>query len=178
MKNLAAIFQREAAEMLHNIALYPGLTEEQAAAVQGIKVTASDAYVLIRIPALLPKKKAPDGFKFLVSPLQAAFEEYSQCHPLPHFTDCVVCVEHIYDQCLPITAARDYDNLEFKAVLDVIALYCMKDDTGALCDLYHTTRFSYTSCTMISVMPKACFPIWLDTQKQAAIHPPQITENP
>ena len=29
LKNLAAIYQREAAEMLHNISLYPGLTEEQ-----------------------------------------------------------------------------------------------------------------------------------------------------
>ena len=29
MKNRAAIYQREAAEMLHNISLYPGLTENQ-----------------------------------------------------------------------------------------------------------------------------------------------------
>lgn len=29
MKNRAAIYQREATEMLHNISLYPGLTEEQ-----------------------------------------------------------------------------------------------------------------------------------------------------
>lgn len=29
MKNRAAIYQREASEMLHNISLYPGLTEEQ-----------------------------------------------------------------------------------------------------------------------------------------------------
>lgn len=29
MKNRTAIYQREAAEMLHNISLYPGLTEEQ-----------------------------------------------------------------------------------------------------------------------------------------------------
>ena len=29
LKNRAAIYQRETAEMLHNISLYPGLTEEQ-----------------------------------------------------------------------------------------------------------------------------------------------------
>ena len=29
LKNRAAIYQREATEMLHNISLYPGLTEEQ-----------------------------------------------------------------------------------------------------------------------------------------------------
>ena len=105
---------------------------QQAAAAQGIKVSATDDYVFIRVPALLPKKKAAEGFKFLVVPLQAAFEEYRRQHALPHFSDCVICIEHIYDRCLPITAVRDYDNLEFKSILDVIALYCMKDDTGAL----------------------------------------------
>lgn len=82
----------------------------------------------------------------------------------------------IYDRCLPITAVRDYDNLEFKSILDVIALYCMKDDTGALCDLYHTTRFSYASCTMISVMPKKSFPAWLSTQMRFTDDPPQFAE--
>ena len=100
---------------------------QQAAAAQGIKVSATDDYVFIRVPALLPKKKAAEGFKFLVVPLQAAFEEYRRQHALPHFSDCVICIEHIYDRCLPITAVRDYDNLEFKSILDVIALYCIPD---------------------------------------------------
>ena len=103
-------------------------------------------------------------------------EEYRRQHALPHFSDCVICIEHIYDRCLPITAVRDYDNLEFKSILDVIALYCMKDDTGALCDLYHTTRFSYASCTMISVMPKKSFPAWLSTQMRFTDDPPQFAE--
>ena len=149
---------------------------QQAAAVQGIKVSATDDYVFVRVPALLPKKKATEGFKFLVVPLQAAFEEYRRQHALPHFSNCVICIEHIYDRCLPITAVRDYDNLEFKSILDVIALYCMKDDTGVLCDLYHTTRFSYASCTMISVMPKKSFPAWLSTQMRHTDDPPQFAE--
>lgn len=149
---------------------------QQAAAAQGIKVSATDDYVFVRVPALLPKKKAAEGFKFLVVPLQAAFEEYHRQHALPHFSDCVICIEHIYDRCLPITAVRDYDNLEFKSILDVIALYCMKDDTGALCDLYHTTRFSYASCTMISVMPKKSFPVWLSTQMRFTDDSPQFAE--
>ena len=70
---------------------------QQAAAAQGIKVSATDDYVFVRVPALLPKKKAAEGFKFLVVPLQAAFEEYRRQHALPHFSDCVICIEHIYD---------------------------------------------------------------------------------
>ena len=72
---------------------------QQAAAAQGIKVSATDDYVFVRVPALLPKKKAAEGFKFLVVPLQAAFEEYRRQHALPHFSDCVICIEHIYDRC-------------------------------------------------------------------------------
>ena len=41
-----------------------------------------------------------------------------------------------------------------KEVLDIIALYCMTDDTGALCDQFQTTRFADSSCTIISVIAK------------------------
>ena len=140
---------------------------QQAAAAQGIKVSATDDYVFIRVPALLPKKKAAEGFKFLVVPLQAAFEEYRRQHALPHFSDCVICIEHIYDRCLPIKAVRDYDNLETKEVLDIITLYCMTDDTGALCDQFQTTRFADSSCTIISVMQKEKFSAWLDMKNPA-----------
>ena len=88
-----------------------------------------------------------------------------QSGSLPHFSDCVICVEHIYDHNLPIKAVRDYDNLELKAVIDVIATFCLTDDTGALCDSFQTTRFGYSSSTVITVMPKNCFSAWLSTPK-------------
>ena len=90
-----------------------------AAEVQGIRVWAADNYLRVLLPALLPDKKKRDGCKFLLLPLQAALV---QSGPLPRFSDCVICVEHIYDHNLPITSVRDYDNLELKAVIDVIAI--------------------------------------------------------
>lgn len=77
---------------------------------------AADNYLRVLLPALLPDKKKRDGCKFLLLPLQAALV---QSGPLPRFSDCVICVEHIYDHNLPITSVRDYDNLELKAVIDV-----------------------------------------------------------
>ena len=88
----------------------------KAAEVQGIRVWASDNYLRVLLPALLPDKKKRDGCKFLLLPLQAALV---QSGPLPHFSDCVICVEHIYDHNLPIKAVRDYDNLELKAPFDI-----------------------------------------------------------
>ena len=46
-------------------------------------------------------------------------------------------------------------------------LYCMTDDTGALCDQFQTTRFADSSCTIISVMQKEKFSAWLDMKNPA-----------
>lgn len=130
LKNRAAIYQREAAEMLHNISLYPGLTEEQ-------------------LCRFFPEKEAT----------------------------AKTLLAHIYDHNLPIKVVRDYDNLELKAVIDVIATFCLTDDTGALCDSFQTTRFGYSSSTVITVMPKNCFSAWLNTPKSAENRPPLFPKN-
>ena len=101
------------------------------------------------------------------SSLHAALKQYAEQQNLPHFRECTVCIEHVYDHCLPIKAVRDYDNLEMKEVLDIIALYCMTDDAGALCDQFQTTRFADSSCTIISVMQKEKFSAWLDMKNPA-----------
>ena len=61
----------------------------KAAEVQGIRVWADTNYLCVLLPALLPDKKKRDGCKFLLLPLQAALV---QSGPLPHFSDCVICV--------------------------------------------------------------------------------------
>ena len=139
----------------------------QAAEMQGIRVDMTDGILSVRLPALLPKKTRTEGFKFLQPALHAVLKQYAGQQNLPHFHECTVCVERIYDRCLPVKAVRDYDNLEMKEVLDIIALYCMTDDTGALCDQFQTTRFADSSCTIISVMQKESFSAWLDIKNAA-----------
>ena len=139
----------------------------QAAEMQGIRVDMMDGILSVRLPALLPKKTRTEGFKFLQPALHSALQHYFNQQGFPHFRECTVCIEHIYDRCLPIKAVRDYDNLEMKEVLDIIALYCMTDDTGALCDQFQTTRFADSSCTIISVMQKEKFSTWLDMKNAA-----------
>ena len=121
----------------------------QAAEMQGIRLNVDDDILSVRLPALLLKKTRTEGFKFLQPAIHAALKQYAEQQNLPHFCECTICIEHIYDRCLPIKAVRDYDNLEMKEVLDIIALYCMTDDTGALCDQFQTTRFADSSCTII-----------------------------
>ena len=130
----------------------------KAAEVQGIRVWAADNYLRVLLPALLPDKKKRVGCKFLLLPLQAALV---QSGSLPHFSDCVICVEHIYDRNLPIKAVRDYDNLELKQFLDVAASFILTDDNGLLCDAYNTTELGEEDCTRLFLMDSTQFPAWL-----------------
>ena len=170
----AALLSEHSTAQLRNFlfTLCGGMPQDyylQAAEMQGIQISVEDGLMSVRLPALLPKKTRTEGFKFLQPALHAVLKQYATQQNLPHFRECTVCIEHIYDRCLPIKAVRDYDNLEMKEVLDIVALYCMTDDTGALCDQFQTTRFADSSCTIISVMQKESFSAWLDMKNAAKV---------
>ena len=141
----------------------------KAAEVQGIRVWADINYLRVLLPALLPDKKKRDGCKFLLLPLQAALV---QSGPLPHFSDCVICVEHIYDHNLPIKAVRDYDNLEVES-RHRCHCYVLPDGRhrGAV-------RFFPDDPVWIFVLyrdngyAKNCFSAWLNAPKSAENRPP------
>lgn len=71
----------------------------------------------------------------------------------------------VYDQSLPTRRVRDYDNLEEKQLLDVLATFVMTDDCGLLCDAYNTAVLGEKDCTRISIMEKARFPLWISEQE-------------
>ena len=137
-----------------------------AANVLGITITAQPGLVEITLPGLLPKKKQRSA-EYLTDPLGQALGQFVKDHPLSHFESCIICFCHIYAVSGGRGRIRDYDNLEMKEILDIIALYCMTDDTGALCDQFQTTRFADSSCTIISIMQKEKFSAWLDMKKPA-----------
>ena len=170
-KSTALLSERSTAQLRNFLfTICGGMPQDyylQAAEMQGIRVDMTDGILSVRLPALLPKKTRTEGFKFLQPTLHAALKQYAKQNGLPHFRECTVCIDHVYDRCLPVKAVRDYDNLEMKEVLDIIALYCMTADTGALCDQFQTTRFADSSCTIISVMQKEKFSAWLDMKNPA-----------
>lgn len=170
-KSAALLSERSTAQLRNFLfTICDGMPQDyylQAAEMQDIRVNVDDGILSVRLPALLPKKTRTEGFKFLQPTLHATLKRYSEQQNIPHFHECTVYIEHIYDRCLPIKAVRDYDNLEMKEILDIIALYCMTDDTGALCDQFQTTRFADSSCTIISVMQKEKFSAWLDMKNPA-----------
>mgnify|MGYP003224075605 CR=1 FL=1 len=130
--------------------------------------------------AYLPKAADAQGMRIaeqqgiLHEPLNYMLREYVKQNALPLYRDCVICFSQIYDRELPQRRIRDYDNLEFKQILDTLCTYVLTDDSGFFCDSYYTTQLGLKDCTLVSVMEKADFPKWLQNQKN---HHESMSEN-
>lgn len=141
---------------------------DSAIITQNISVHTEDNILSVMLPGLLPKRKLHVNMSFLYEPLNHALFKFQHEHHITYYSDCVVCFCHIYDRSLSTDRIRDYDNLECKQILDVIASYVLVDDTSLLCDLFHTMEYSDTDCTMIYVMEKRVFPEWLKSRMNRA----------
>lgn len=131
----------------------------------GIKIAQENEILSITLPGLLPKRKVRTNTAFLHEPLNYALQEYLKSHNLTLYRDCVVCFSQIYDESLSLRRIRDYDNLEFKQILDTIATYVLLDDTGLFCDSYHTTELGERDHTIVYIMEKSVFPEWIKSRK-------------
>lgn len=137
-----------------------------AAEMHGIEIHYDDGILEITLPRLLPKKKMRQSGIFLLDPLHAALEHYGEQNTLPRFHECVVCFSHIYDHELPECCLLDYDNMQQKQVLDMVALHVMADDSGLLCDAYNTTELGDRCCTRIHIMEKDRFGKWVQERQE------------
>lgn len=138
----------------------------------GITVAVDEeGIVQIRLPRLLPKWKPHRSDQFLTMPLLVALDTYLRKYPLPQFTECAVCFVHVYDESLSLGRVRDYDNLETKHILDIAAVYLMTDDSGALCDIYHTTAYGKQDATLLYFMRQEQLPGFILRQKNLSNFP-------
>ena len=133
----------------------------RAAEAQGITVESQNGVLSITIPGLLPKRRARTNTAFLFEPLNYAMQAYRKESGQTLYRDCVVCFIQSYDRSLSLPRVRDYDNLEFKQLLDTIAPYVLIDDSGLFCDTYHTTEPGSRDSTIVHVMEKPLFPKWV-----------------
>ncbi len=133
----------------------------KAAEIHGIHIHYWGGVLEITLPALMPKRKYRQSTEFLSGPLYAALSRFAGSHRLPRFSESAVCFLHVYDRALPARRVRDHDNLEAKQVLDVVNAFVLADDTGLLCDVFHTSGWGKQSCTKVFVMERAGFPKWL-----------------
>lgn len=138
----------------------------KAADTHGIEICYEEGILEIKLDGLLPKKRQSRSVEFTADPFYFALSEYADKHFLPKFRECVVCFAHIYDRRLPERRIRDYDNLQQKQLLDILAAFIMVDDSGLLCDAYNTTELGEQDMTEILVMEKEYFTTWLEKRKK------------
>ena len=143
---------------------------KKAANAQGIDIRQEANYTAISLPGLLPKRKQHINSAFLYEPLNYALQDYLASHSLPLYQECVVCFSQVYDRNGPFQRVRDYDNLEFKQLLDTIASYIMVDDSGLFCDSYHTTEMGERDYTVIYIMGKSYSPSGFRKEKRDRNH--------
>lgn len=138
---------------------------EHTADAQGIEITEADEILKISIPRLLPKQKKARSCEFITQPLYYAMQQYCCNRTVQKFRECVVCFIHTYDRTLSLGRIRDYDNLEMKSILNTISAFFMTDDSGLLCDVYHTTDFGDRDATVICIMQQNQFPVFVSKLK-------------
>ena len=131
-----------------------------AADTQGVKVGYHDEMLEVTLPALMPKRKRSQYPEFLLDPFTAALSQYSEEHTLPQFEHCVICFCQIFDRTQSERRIRDYDNVEYKQLLDVAAAFVMIDDSGQLCELHYRTELGSEDCTKLFIMSEEHFPRW------------------
>jgi hypothetical protein len=133
----------------------------QAHEEHNIHITYENEILEVQIPGLLPKRQIRSNIAFLNDPLHYAFQNYLTNGPLPIFDDCVICFTQVYDRDLQLHRIRDYDNIEFKPILDTISAFILHDDSGIHCDTHYTTKLGEQDCTLIHIMNKNMFSDWL-----------------
>ena len=139
---------------------------EMAADAQDINIRQYDGIVEVTLPSLLTKRDKWKSMEFLLEPFTAAMNRYVREHDAPRYTHCVVCVTSVFDRALAERAVRDQDAIELKRYLDVITSFLLTDDNAILCDTHGTVRLGERDHTIITIMEKERFPIWLENSWQ------------
>lgn len=137
-----------------------------AAKAQGIAITEEDGIVEIKFPALLLGRRRRMGTEYLIDPLVAAMEEFAETHPRIPYEHCAVCFCSVFSREWPERRKCDYDNPEWKAVLDVVASYLLIDDSPLLCDTYYTTELGDSDYSKVIIMDYERFPSWYEGQNR------------
>ena len=141
----------------------------QVADVLGIHITHHDDsnMVEITIPCIIPRKHTVNT-KFITEPLSAVLSSFvtkrhNEDLPAVKFDYCTICVVHSYSKThYRNTLVRDNDNVELKAITDIISMYLLTDDSGVYCDTFHCCEMNNneTNQTKIFIMDDDMFINW------------------
>lgn len=118
----------------------------------------------VMIPSLLPKKEKGDP-SYIRTTLNAAMARYFKEHERVRYeVPCVIIFRHNYAASRNEREYRDHDNIELNAVVDMIALHVLVDDSPLKCRHYYCSKVSENDFTDVFVVPKCDFMDWLSKE--------------
>jgi len=106
----------------------------------------------MRITALLPKKER-GGPEFIRGFLRPAVRRFIQDRPPFHFENSVIVFHHTYDRDRPERLFRDHDNIEINAVVDILALHMLSDDSPMQCAHFYYSTVGDADSTEVYIVP-------------------------
>ena len=124
----------------------PALSPNQAAYLPKVQMHRecglqnSRGFSPLRFPDCFRNEESTQTLHFSMNRLIICFGSMIKQNALPLYRDCVICFSQIYDRELPQRRIRDYDNLEFKQILDTLCTYVLTDDSAF--SVIPTTRHS------------------------------------
>lgn len=128
--------------------------------IMDIKIGFTDEdWFAVSLPALLPKKKSGQP-KYIQESLRLVLEDYFAKNDFLLIDDCVIATCNIYKSDKE-SIWRDYDNIEHKAVLDVLASFVLVDDSPVFCGQLFDSFFGNEDATAIYFIPRDEMDIWL-----------------
>jgi len=132
-----------------------------AAQALGIEVTRHDnGIVEIIFPCLMPHRTKGDN-GFITTPLRKVLEKFTnETSEFFMFNQCDICITHIYNR-KTRRQIRDHDNIEMKAIVDIVSAYLLRDDSGLFCNNHTYSEFGDEDKTRIEIMDCAIFPTWV-----------------
>lgn len=134
---------------------------ETMAGEMGISIVEERKWLVITVPAILPKRNTRDNTSYITRPLRNSLVQFQRENPIERFEHCAICIEHCYDEALGIRRVRDYDNIETKRYLDVIESVLLTNDSALLCTVLQSTVMSDRDCTKFYLMAPETLQLWV-----------------
>jgi len=129
-----------------------------------------DGWFSVQMPALLPRKETGSA-DYVRTMLYPSLHQFFLSNP-PYYLDrCVVVFRHVYEQSRPERECRDHDNIELNMVVDMLAMYTMKDDSPLRCRHYYCSAAGDANRTEVYVVPQRDFAVWLEKESGYGLHP-------
>lgn len=117
----------------------------------------TEGWFCVVIPALLPKR-GKGGNQYIHDTVFTGISQFFIKQPPIRFTQCAVAYRNIYCKDRPERFYRDHDNIERKAVTDVLNRFVLTDDGPTLIHDHSYTAAGEDDRTEVFVVPAQDFP--------------------